>query len=63
MTLDNIDVACPYCGETFSTQVDTSVEHQVYTEDCYVCCQPIVFNVTSEASGVLEVHTTTEDEC
>ncbi len=46
-------IACPYCGENFETQIDCSVESQQYIEDCYVCCSPIVFNVTSDSDGNL----------
>jgi len=32
---------CPYCWETISMLLDTSVVKQVYIEDCEVCCHPI----------------------
>ena len=32
---------CPYCGETISMVLDTSVRGQTYIEDCEVCCQPV----------------------
>lgn len=38
-------VACPYCGETFITLIDPSVDEQEYIEDCQICCNPIVFEV------------------
>jgi uncharacterized Zn-finger protein len=34
-------IHCPYCGESFETQVDTSAGSQRYVEDCAVCCRPI----------------------
>ena len=37
---------CPYCGETITLLVDTSVLPQDYIEDCHVCCQPIEVSVT-----------------
>ena len=43
--LDEVEVMCPYCGETFTTLVDTSVDQQEYIEDCQICCNPIVFEV------------------
>lgn len=46
-------VQCPYCGETFATDVDPSGGSQEYTEDCYVCCRPIVFRVTISPDGEL----------
>ena len=36
-------VDCPYCGEPFETDVDTSAGSQDYIEDCPVCCRPIEF--------------------
>jgi len=38
-------VVCPYCGEGFETVVDTSMVNSEYTEDCYICCRPIIFSV------------------
>jgi transcription elongation factor Elf1 len=38
-------ISCPYCGESISLLVDCSCEEQGYTEDCQVCCQPIVVQV------------------
>ena len=35
------DISCPYCGEVFSVQVDSSAGEQAYIEDCQVCCRPI----------------------
>lgn len=39
-------VHCPYCGERIEALLDCSVPVQTYTEDCQVCCRPIVFNVS-----------------
>jgi hypothetical protein len=46
-------ITCPYCGETFETNVDTSGGSQQYTEDCQVCCQPIVFHIKVDHEGGL----------
>lgn len=32
---------CPYCWETISMLLDTTVSTQTYIEDCEVCCNPI----------------------
>ena len=32
---------CPYCWETISMLLDSSVAEQSYVEDCEVCCNPI----------------------
>jgi transcription elongation factor Elf1 len=39
--LELVTIDCPYCGESFATQVDLSVGSQQYVEDCAVCCRPI----------------------
>jgi hypothetical protein len=46
-------VQCPYCGESFETNVDASSGSQEYVEDCYVCCRPIVFRLEADADGEL----------
>lgn len=37
---------CPYCWENISMLLDSSIESQVYVEDCEVCCNPIQLSVT-----------------
>jgi Cysteine-rich CPXCG len=32
---------CPYCWETISILIDSSVTNQSFVEDCEVCCRPI----------------------
>lgn len=43
--LEEREVDCPYCGEAFTTLLDTSAGDQQYIEDCPVCCQPIEFDL------------------
>ncbi|MEZ7496120.1 CPXCG motif-containing cysteine-rich protein [Leeuwenhoekiella aequorea] len=43
---------CPHCWEEISMLLDVSVSHQVYVEDCEVCCNPIELTVAYE-DGVL----------
>src|ERR1700690_2056272 len=38
-------VQCPYCGEGFKTQLDTSFGSARHVEDCQICCQPIEFSL------------------
>jgi len=54
-------VSCPYCGEPIDILVDPSVARQNYIEDCQVCCQPIVFDVTVGDDAVM-VSVRTESE-
>ena len=56
-------VQCPYCGESFETNVDASAGSQEYIEDCQVCCRPIVFRVAADDDGnVTQVETRRDDE-
>jgi hypothetical protein len=50
--LDAITIRCPWCGERFETVVDASAGSAEYTEDCQVCCRPIVLR-TDAAGGDL----------
>ena len=42
MDLQEIRSHCPYCGESLSILIDPSEIGVEYTEDCQVCCRPIV---------------------
>ena len=56
-------VQCPYCGESFETNVDASAGSQEYIEDCQVCCRPIVFRIAADDDGnVTQVETRRDDE-
>lgn len=37
-----LGTSCPCCGEAIELMVDCSLAEQTYTEDCQVCCQPMV---------------------
>jgi hypothetical protein len=50
---DFVAIACPYCGESYGTQLDLSAGSSTYIEDCQVCCQPIELRVTVNAEGAL----------
>lgn len=63
MYTEPIEVQCPYCGEWFDTEADTSAGDQDYIEDCAVCCQPIRFVITLDKDGhVQSVETTREND-
>ncbi len=55
-------VSCPYCGEALAVLLDPQEAGQHYTEDCQVCCQPIVFSVAEDAMGNLSVTVRDENE-
>jgi len=37
---------CPYCWQSISMLLDTSIASQKYIEDCEVCCRPIQLNLS-----------------
>lgn len=55
-------VQCPYCGESIELLIDLSVPQQSYTEDCQVCCRPIIVSVDVDSSGGVEIVATSENE-
>lgn len=59
--LETIAITCPYCGESYETQVDLSAGSQRYIEDCTVCCKPIEVALrVGDDGGLLEVSTGTD---
>ena len=52
---------CPYCGETFTSLIDTSAGNQHYIEDCQICCQPIVFIIELDTMETEPTITTKRD--
>ena len=45
---------CPYCWQTISMVIDTSISNQKYIEDCEVCCNPIEITIKLEGSSLVE---------
>ena len=60
--LEESTIQCPYCGETLSVLIDTSIPEQQYIEDCQVCCRPINFDVHVGNTGELTIKVTNENE-
>ena len=49
------EVPCPWCGEYFTTMVDTAQGSYETIEDCAVCCRPITMSVEVEPGEVLSL--------
>lgn len=49
--LDGCRVQCPYCWESLDITVDGTAGDQLYTEDCQVCCRPMIIRVHLDAEG------------
>lgn len=60
--ISSVRVSCPYCGQTIALAVDASAGDQDYTEDCQVCCRPMVVAVWIGADGDPAVRVQSEDE-
>jgi hypothetical protein len=55
-------IACPYCGEPLSIDVDPSGgRRQVYVEDCAVCCRPMEIRAAVDDDEI-DVEVRTLDE-
>lgn len=59
MSLHEEQITCPYCWESITLFVDPS-ESQTYTEDCFVCCRPILV-CTEVGEEHISVQVTQED--
>ncbi len=60
--IEDVDIACPYCGETITILVDCSAGNQNYIEDCRICCQPMRLVITLDATGTPTVMAAREDD-
>ena len=60
--LTEATVHCPYCGEALEVLIDPQEVGQQYTEDCQVCCKPILFTVVVDSLGDLSVSVRDENE-
>ena len=49
-----ITVQCPYCAESYVTEVDLTAGSVAYVEDCQICCQPIELRVEVNVRGELK---------
>jgi hypothetical protein len=50
--LISIAYQCPHCGEGNEALVDpTGGSEQSYTEDCAVCCNPILLTISISIEG------------
>ncbi|RME00470.1 MAG: CPXCG motif-containing cysteine-rich protein [Bacteroidetes bacterium] len=50
--LECIHTQCPYCGEGIDLLADASAGSQSYSEDCPVCCRPMVVQLSIDESGI-----------
>lgn len=53
---DEIPVICPYCGETFTICVETTIPSAKLIEDCAICCRPIEISVHCAQGNVVALN-------
>ena len=53
---------CPYCGESIDLLIDPSEMQQNYIEDCQVCCQPVIIDVTVTHEGEISLFLLQEND-
>ncbi len=56
------NITCPYCWQSIEVLIDCSVNEQEYTEDCQVCCRPIIFTVSVNEQQQPDVQVRSEEE-
>ena len=62
MDINEKESYCPYCGESISLFIDSSIENQEYVEDCHVCCSPILISVEIDYEENIYINTKKENE-
>jgi hypothetical protein len=51
------EINCPYCGQSFALEIDTSQSEQTLIEDCSVCCRPMSLTIRCEPGAIIDVVT------
>ncbi len=51
--IEDIEINCPQCGESFAIEVDTEAGPYTTVEDCAVCCRPMTIAIRC-CPGVVE---------
>ena len=53
--IEDIEVACPHCGESFAIEADTEAGSYTTIEDCAVCCRPMAISIQCRPGEVQSV--------
>ena len=56
------EAVCPYCWETIELELDLSAGDQAYSEDCPVCCQPLLVRLAVAVDGAYTVDVSREND-
>lgn len=61
--LEEATVTCPCCWEEIILELDLSAGSARYTEDCSVCCRPMLVQLTvRDEDGGFEVQVSAEND-
>jgi len=53
--LEENDLACPFCGELFTYNADTTQGSYTTIEDCTVCCRPLLIRVECQPGEIISI--------
>lgn len=60
--IEQAEVQCPCCWEAIALSLDLSAGSQEYTEDCPVCCQPLLVRLRVDVDGRYAVDVERENQ-
>ncbi|WP_072660351.1 CPXCG motif-containing cysteine-rich protein [Mariprofundus micogutta] len=60
--LETYTITCPYCWQEIEITVDCSAGAQRYSEDCSVCCRPLLLTILQDESENYRVEVSAENE-
>ncbi|MHA7833202.1 MAG: CPXCG motif-containing cysteine-rich protein [Algiphilus sp.] len=60
--IEDVEVTCPACWECIALTVDLSAGSTAYTEDCSVCCRPMLVRVDVAPDGDWQVDVQAEND-
>jgi hypothetical protein len=61
--LEEATVTCPCCWESIVLELDLSGGSATYTEDCQVCCRPMLVRLTvDDDTGGFKVSVSAEND-
>jgi hypothetical protein len=49
------EMICPYCGQSFQLEIDTSQPEQSLIEDCSICCRPIALTIRCQPGVIVDL--------
>ena len=63
MNQSEVEVTCPYCGESITIFADGSAGSRQHTvSDCDVCCRPIELEIRVDDEGEVSVSARRDSE-